>query len=164
MRRVGVHRQAFVAVARGHQQVEIVRAHGGCAGVNFVREINPQLLGVGANLGRLLDKSFLAFGQQIIIAAFPEAPRITRRHLPAERDAPKHRHDLDVKGSGQIKEFEQISLGPLFEFRRRTWRPRPAAETGAPSGLSVQAVVCTQIGQCAETPSKVIPREAKGVL
>ena len=64
----------------------------------------------------------------------------------------------------QIQQAQQIILAPLLDGRRRFLAPHPAEETGGTVGLFVQAVVCTQNGQCAEIPSSARPRSAKASL
>ena len=49
------------AVAGIDNHVKIIGAHRGRAGMNFVREINPELLGVRTNLSGFVDEAFLAF-------------------------------------------------------------------------------------------------------
>ena len=71
-----------------------------------------------AKLGGLLDKPVLAFLEEIVIAARPEAPRITGRQFPAKSRAPKHRHDFDAQLGAQIEQAQQIILGPLLNFTR----------------------------------------------
>ena len=89
MRWGGVDREAFVAIADRDEHVEVVGAHGGGGGVDFMGEIDAEFVRVGANLGGLLDEALLAFLEEIVARPGPETPRITGGHFPAERHAPE---------------------------------------------------------------------------
>jgi hypothetical protein len=97
VRRIGIDREGFVAVTNVHEPIEIVGAHRGGPRVNLVAQIDSQFPRVLAQFRGFLHKPVLAFFDQIVIPAGPEAPRITGRRFPTERHAPKHWHDIHAQ-------------------------------------------------------------------
>src|ERR1035441_97535 len=116
MRRVGVHREAFVPAANLDQHVEVVGAHGRSARMDFMGEEDPERFGLLANPGGLLDEAVLSFFEEVEVAALPEAPGIARRELPAKGHAPEHGDDLYAELSAEIKQVQDVILRPLLDF------------------------------------------------
>src|SRR3954462_785123 len=59
--RVGIHAEAFVAVARIDEHEEIIGGHGGGAGMNFVRENEAAFVGFLAERRGHFHEAFLSF-------------------------------------------------------------------------------------------------------
>ena len=97
VRRVGVDAEAFVAIANLNEPAELLRAHRGGAGVDFVCETDAEAVGVRANLGRLFNETLLTGLDEVEARPSPETPRIAGGQLPAVGDAPKHRQNLQAQ-------------------------------------------------------------------
>ena len=89
MRRIGIHGQAFVAAANLHQHVEIIGAHRGRAGMNFVREVKAELARVRAELAGLLHEAILAFLEQVVSRRPSRTPTDNRWPVPSQTPRPK---------------------------------------------------------------------------
>src|SRR5262249_23226331 len=118
MRRVGIDAEAWIAVAKLHEFVEVVCAHGDGAGMNFVAKFEAELVRARTQATGFLDEAFPSFFYQIIIATGPKAPRIAARYFPTEGCSPEHRHNLYTQFRAEIKEPHEIILGPGLDRRR----------------------------------------------
>src|ERR1035438_1224326 len=107
--------------------------------MNLMPQEDAERFGLLANLGGFLDEAVLSFLEEVEVAAFPESPRITRRHFPSEGHAPEHRHDLDPEFSAEIKQPQDVILGPFLDFLGRLLRhvagdERPDRRAARPGG------------------------------
>ena len=116
MRRIGIHAQRLVAVANLHERKKVIGRGSRGAGVNLVAKLDPELAGVVADLPRFLHETLLPFLEQIISRPRPKSPRIPGRQFPAESDAPKHRHDLDLQFGEEIQQAQDVLLRPRFDL------------------------------------------------
>src|SRR6267378_1072618 len=84
----------------------------------FVAKINPQRLGMLTNLRRLLHESILSLLDEIVVAARPKTPGITRSQFPAKCDAPKHGNDFDVQFGAKVEQAQNVIFDPFLDFIR----------------------------------------------
>ena len=139
VRRVGVDAEAFVAVANLNEPAELLRAHRGGAGVDFVCETDAEAVGVCANLGRLFNETLLTGLDEVEARPSPETPRIAGGQFPAVGDAPKHRQNLQAQLGAQIHQAQDVRLVPLLEFLRALVLVRPVDERVAALGAGPRA-------------------------
>lgn len=113
---ISVDHDRRVVTGDFHQSEEVVGAGGCGAGVDLVTEINTQAVGVLADALRFVDEAFLAFSDEIVARAFPEAPRIAGGDFETKGSAPEHGNDFDAQLGAEVEEAEDVILSPLLDF------------------------------------------------
>ncbi len=119
VRRVGVDLETRVGTTDAHQMEKVLGADSGGARVNLVGEIDAELASVFPYSLRFDHETFLAFFDEVVAGAAPEAPGIAGGNFPAKSRAPEHRDDSDAEFGAEIEQVENVILSPLLDFPRR---------------------------------------------